>query len=38
MGTEAEEVYQRFVDGGGGSKDFSGIIRMIDANSEMPRG
>ena len=30
MGAEAEELYQRFVDSGGGSKDFSGIIRMID--------
>jgi len=29
MGAEAEELYQRFVDAGGGSKDFSGIIRMI---------
>jgi 3-hydroxyisobutyrate dehydrogenase len=29
MGTEAQELYQRFVDAGGGSKDFSGIIRMI---------
>ena len=30
MGAEAEELYQRFVDRGGGSKDFSGIIQMID--------
>ena len=30
MGAEAEELYQRFVNLGGGSKDFSGIIRMID--------
>jgi 3-hydroxyisobutyrate dehydrogenase len=30
MGAEAEELYQRFVDLGGGSKDFSGIIKMID--------
>jgi 3-hydroxyisobutyrate dehydrogenase len=30
MGGEAEELYQRFVDRGGASKDFSGIIRMID--------
>jgi 3-hydroxyisobutyrate dehydrogenase len=29
MGAEAEELYRRFVDAGGGSKDFSGIIRMI---------
>jgi 3-hydroxyisobutyrate dehydrogenase len=31
MGAEAEELYQRFVDQGGGSKDFSGIIKMIEA-------
>lgn len=30
MGSEAEELYQRFVNLGGGSKDFSGIIKMID--------
>ena len=30
MGGEAEELYQRFVDRGGGGKDFSGIIKMID--------
>ena len=30
MGGEAEELYQRFVNLGGGSKDFSGIIQMID--------
>jgi 3-hydroxyisobutyrate dehydrogenase len=30
MGGEAEELYQRFVDLGGGGKDFSGIIQMID--------
>ena len=30
MGGEAEELYQRFVDRGGGAKDFSGIIKMID--------
>jgi 3-hydroxyisobutyrate dehydrogenase len=29
MGAEAQELYQRFVDAGGGSTDFSGIIRMI---------
>ncbi len=33
MGAEAEELYQRFVDGGAGSKDFSGIIRMIGDGS-----
>jgi len=30
MGAEAEELYQRFVDRGGGNKDFSGLIKMID--------
>src|SRR4051794_8308162 len=30
LGGEAEELYQRFVDRGGGNKDFSGIIKMID--------
>jgi 3-hydroxyisobutyrate dehydrogenase len=30
MGGEAEELYQRFVNRGGGNKDFSGIIKMID--------
>ena len=30
MGGEAEQLYQRFVDRGGGNKDFSGIIKMID--------
>jgi 3-hydroxyisobutyrate dehydrogenase len=30
MGGEAEELYQRFVDRGGGARDFSGIIKMID--------
>jgi 3-hydroxyisobutyrate dehydrogenase len=30
MGSQAEELYQRFVNLGGGSKDFSGIIKMID--------
>ena len=30
MGGEAEELYKRFVDLGGGGKDFSGIIKMID--------
>jgi 3-hydroxyisobutyrate dehydrogenase len=36
MGAEAEELYQRFVDRGGGGKDFSGIIKMID-DSWKPR-
>jgi 3-hydroxyisobutyrate dehydrogenase len=30
MGGEAEELYQRFVTRGGGNRDFSGIIKMID--------
>ncbi len=30
MGGEAEELYSRFVDRGGGGKDFSAIIKMID--------
>ena len=30
MGAKAEELYQRFVDNGGGSKDFSGLIKMIE--------
>ena len=36
MGGEAEELYQRFVDRGGGNKDFSGIIRMIDDSWNVP--
>jgi 3-hydroxyisobutyrate dehydrogenase len=30
MGSHAEELYARFAELGGGSKDFSGIIKMID--------
>lgn len=30
MGGEAEELYERFVNRGGASKDFSAIIKMID--------
>jgi 3-hydroxyisobutyrate dehydrogenase len=37
MGAEAEELYQRFVDLGGGSKDFSGIIKMIDDSWKTPK-
>jgi 3-hydroxyisobutyrate dehydrogenase len=37
MGAEAEELYQRFVDRGGGSKDFSGIIKMIDDSWKAPQ-
>ncbi|MEO7504302.1 MAG: 3-hydroxyisobutyrate dehydrogenase [Sphingomicrobium sp.] len=36
MGGEAEELYQRFVDRGGATKDFSGLIKMIDDSWEMP--
>jgi 3-hydroxyisobutyrate dehydrogenase len=37
MGSKAEELYQRFVDRGGGNKDFSGIIRMIDDSWKVPQ-
>jgi 3-hydroxyisobutyrate dehydrogenase len=37
MGGEAEELYQRFVDRGGGNKDFSGIIKMIDDSWKVAR-
>ena len=37
MGVEAEELYQRFIDRGGGSKDFSGIIKMIDDSWKVPQ-
>ena len=36
MGGEAEELYQRFVDLGGGTRDFSGIIKMIDDSWKSP--
>jgi 3-hydroxyisobutyrate dehydrogenase len=36
MGGEAEDLFQRFVDRGGGNKDFSGIIRMIDDSWKVP--
>jgi 3-hydroxyisobutyrate dehydrogenase len=36
MGGEAEELYQRFVERGGGNKDFSGIIKMIDDSWKVP--
>jgi 3-hydroxyisobutyrate dehydrogenase len=36
MGGEAEELYQRFVDRGGGNRDFSGIIKMIDDSWKIP--
>ena len=38
MGGEAEELFQRFVDRGGGNKDFSGIIKMIDDSWKIPSG
>jgi 3-hydroxyisobutyrate dehydrogenase len=37
MGAEAEELFQRFVDRGGGNKDFSGIIQMIDDSWKVPQ-
>jgi 3-hydroxyisobutyrate dehydrogenase len=37
MGAKAEELFQRFVDRGGGNKDFSGIIRMIDDSWKVPQ-
>jgi 3-hydroxyisobutyrate dehydrogenase len=36
MGGEAEEIYQRFVNLGGGNKDFSGIIKMLDDSWKVP--
>ena len=38
MGGEAEELYQRFVDRGGGTKDFSALIKMIDDSWKAPAG
>jgi 3-hydroxyisobutyrate dehydrogenase len=38
MGGEAADLYQRFVNLGGSSKDFSGIIRMIDDSWKAPAG
>jgi 3-hydroxyisobutyrate dehydrogenase len=32
MGEEAEELYEEFVEKGGGNRDFSGIIKMIDGS------
>ena len=37
MGCEAAELYQRFVDLGGGHKDFSAIIKMIDDSWKKPK-
>ena len=38
MGGEAEELFQRFVDLGGGNKDFSALIKMIDDSWDSPEG
>ena len=39
MGAEAEELYTRFAEAlGGGGKDFSGIIKMIDDSWTAPPG
>ena len=38
MGGEAEDLYQRFVDLGGGNKDFSALIKMIDDSWVSPEG
>ena len=38
MGGEAEELFQRFVDRGGGNKDFSALIKMIDDSWKAPEG
>ena len=34
MGAKAEELYQRFADAGGGAKDFSGLIKMIEGTPQ----
>ena len=36
MGGEAEELYDRFVQRGGGAKDFSALIKMIDDSWVVP--
>jgi 3-hydroxyisobutyrate dehydrogenase len=38
MGGEAEDLYQRFINLGGGSKDFSALIKMIDDSWRSPEG
>jgi len=38
MGAEAEELYERFVNRGGGTKDFSALIKMIDDSWVAPKG
>jgi 3-hydroxyisobutyrate dehydrogenase len=37
MGAEAEELYERFVNRGGGTKDFSALIKMIDDSWVAPK-
>jgi len=37
IGAQAEELFQRFVNLGGGSKDFSAIIKMLDDSWKAPR-
>ncbi|MGE5562141.1 MAG: 3-hydroxyisobutyrate dehydrogenase [Bacillota bacterium] len=37
MGEEAEDLYAEFVESGGGNKDFSGIIQMIDGSWKAPQ-
>jgi 3-hydroxyisobutyrate dehydrogenase len=36
MGSEAEELYARFVERGGARKDFSAIIKMLDDSWQLP--
>jgi len=36
MGGEATELYERLVDRGGGGKDFSALIKMIDDSWQIP--
>jgi 3-hydroxyisobutyrate dehydrogenase len=36
MGGEAEELYERFVERGGGGRDFSALIKMIDDSWKAP--
>ena len=36
MGGEAEELYRRFVERGGGTRDFSALIKMIDDSWTVP--
>lgn len=36
IGEEAEELYEEFVNRGGGNKDFSAIIKMIEGSWKSP--